>query len=336
MQQTIIQLPPEINNAIEQLLVAQQSTIWITKAEELHHRYSTREKGKNQTYINDETDALAYLALRAPATYAQIFGALSQLEDAIPNWQPKSFLDIGSGPGSGIWAAKTIYPTISQAVCIDQERIFLSLGEKILSGSSLQINTQWQQTNLTQPLNVNESYDLVIIANVLNELTPPQSEKLIGQAFNSCSGVLLIVESGTPFGSNIVSSTAKKLAKAGNLLAPYVHKSFVPNTDYYLHFPQRFIRPEFERRVRQYMRESKLMASDWEEAKYSYTAIGKIELEKQIWGRTVGPIKIQKGFLEIPILTEESIETLKIMKRDKEKYNLTKKLHWGGIIKKKL
>ena len=76
------------------------------------------------------------------------------------------------------------------------------------------------------------------------------------------------------------------------------------------------------------------MASDWEDAKYAYTVICKIEPEIHPWGRCVGPTQIQKGFLEIPILTKEGIEKMKIMKRHKEQYTFAKNLRWGDIIMK--
>jgi ribosomal protein RSM22 (predicted rRNA methylase) len=109
----------------------------------------------------------------------------------------------------------------------------------------------------------------------------------------------------------------------------------VEDTDYYLHFPQRFIRPDFQRRIRQQMRTRTEMASDWEESKYSYVAISKFPAENSYWARTVGEPEIQKGFLEIPVITAESITKIKIMKRDKEAFTFARHLRWGQLIANK-
>jgi ribosomal protein RSM22 (predicted rRNA methylase) len=81
------------------------------------------------------------------------------------------------------------------------------------------------------------------------------------------------------------------------------------------------------------MRVSSLMASDWEETKYSYIAISKYQSKVSAWGRLLSPIKKQKAWFDITVLTAKGIEKLQVFKRDKEKYNLVRKLKWGDIIK---
>lgn len=80
------------------------------------------------------------------------------------------------------------------------------------------------------------------------------------------------------------------------------------------------------------MRDSSLMASDWEDSKYSYVAIGKIPAEVLPWGRCVGPVKLMNGYLEVPILTKDFLKEIKIMKRHRSQYIFAKKLKWGQII----
>src|SRR5476649_1809076 len=131
MSETFIDFPEEITTSITNLLAEQENADWIVNAEDLHERYVSKEKRINKEFITGFADALAYLALRVPATYAQIYGALSQVKEIVPSWKPKTMLDLGSGPGTGAWAAKTLFPSIEQITCIDQERDFLALGEKI-------------------------------------------------------------------------------------------------------------------------------------------------------------------------------------------------------------
>lgn len=336
MLQTFANLPKNLNEAISFTIASQQNSEWLKRAEILHDRYMARDKNENDNFISDYADTIAYLALRTPATYAQIFGSLSQINELIPSFKPKSVLDIGSGPGTGIWAAKTIWPSINLATCIDKNEHLLVTGEEITQKADIIQNSLWTKWDSVrdEDLNVPMS-DIVIVANVLNELPISEAKNLLGQAFNRCRGVLIIVEPATPFGIDIIQTSAKSFANKNILLAPYIDNSFVANKQQWLHFTQRFIRPEFQRRIRQRMRTDPLTASDWEEAKYAYTAISKIPAEMKIWGRVIGLTQKQKGFIEIPVLTKDGISNLKVMKRHKNNYNFAKDLKWGQIIKNK-
>lgn len=334
MIQTFVNLPPKISEAIYSMLSLPENGRWIANAEKLHERYMTREKDTEASYIHDSLDVFAYLGLRSAATYAQIAGALLQVQEVMPSWQPISLLDIGCGPGTGVWAAKTLWPSIKTVTCLDQDKNFLTVGKQILEKSELDIHADWQQQNVVTGLgNIPQMYDLVIIANVLNELDPEDAKALVNNALMRCKGILILLEPGTPFGYSIIQTTTKNTARKGTLLAPYIDNSYVKSDEYWIHFPQRFVRPEFLKRIRQHMRDSTLMASDWEEAKYSFVAIGKMLPEETVWGRCIGPMKKQKGFLEVPILTKDKILYVKVLKRHKDQYAFAKELKWGQTIK---
>ena len=330
MVQTFANLPETIEKELSSLLALYESREWIRRAETLHNKYVAERKDMQQDFLKDYQDVLGYLGMRAPATYAQIYGALSLVLENIPHWQPKTLLDIGSGPGTGVWAAHTLWPTITNALCLDQNKHVISLGQLILEKARFPVTTTWKQHDIRYNKGSNDRYDLVIIANVLNELSISDRENVLNYAYNTCKGILLIVEPGTPTGSGIVESIAQQFD--GSLFAPYITNSFVLRNDYWLHFSQRFIRPEFQRRIRQHMRDSSLMASDWEEAKYAFVAIGKIVGQQNAWGRCVGKVRKQKGFLEVPILTKDQILNVKVMQRHKKQYTFAKNLKWGELI----
>ncbi len=330
---TFANLPLVIETAISNILSTQETSEWVSHAGVLHEQYVSRENSHGRISLKSFDDTLAYLALRVPATYAQTYSALADIQALVPSWQPKNVLDLGSGPGTGSWAAKEVWPSISESSSVDQHNDFLMIGKQIQTSAQLEITMHWQQYDLRGGIDQHENkYDVVLIANVLNELSPAAADKLIGQALNSCRGVVVIIEPGTPFGYSMTENAAKKLSKAGLLLAPYIQNTFVPTNDYYLHFPQRLIRPDFQRRIRQHMRETTLMASDWEETKYAYTVISKIPSEITPWGRCIGPVKTQKGFLEIPVLTKDGIEKVKVLKRHNQQYTFAKDRKWGELI----
>lgn len=74
------------------------------------------------------------------------------------------------------------------------------------------------------------------------------------------------------------------------------------------------------------------MASDWEETKYSYLALSKYQPKTSAWGRLLAPIKKQKAWFDLVVLTAKGIEKLQVFKRNKEKYNLVRKLKWGDLL----
>lgn len=329
--QTIIALPPPIKKAIADRLAVPGAIAWMERAQALHLRYMQQEQDRQQIHVTDALDALAYLGLRASATYAQIWSATAAICEIVPHWQPTTLLDLGCGPGSGVWAFSTLLPSLQRATCVDQNAHFLALGEKILHAAATPLTATWQQANILQRVQQTETtYDLVLLANVLNELNDQQRIALLDTAFQRCNTLLLILEPGTPVGSGIVQAAAQQLAPHGTLLAPYLNNQFVAEP--WLHFPQRFTRPDFVRRLRQEMRDSSLMASDWEETKYSYVAIGKIDPEILPWGRVVGPVQMRKGYLELPLLTAAQCGPVRVMKRHKQQYAVAKKLRWGETV----
>jgi ribosomal protein RSM22 (predicted rRNA methylase) len=332
--QTIITLPQPIQRAIATLLADAGSNAWMKRAQLLHQRYRQQEENKQQIHVVDALDALAYLGLRASATYSQIWGAVDAICDLVPGWQPTTLLDLGCGAGSGLWALTDLLPSLTQATAVDQSAHFLQVGQQIFKAAQQPLTVTWQQANILQSVQQGPAtYDVVLLANVLNEVNEEQRTRLVEAAFKRCNAILIIVEPGTPVGSRVVQQVAHQLAPVGTLLAPYLGTQFV--REEWLHFPQRFTRPDFARRLRQEMRESDLMASDWEEAKYSYVAIGKLPPAVMPWARVIGPTQLKQGYIEVPLLTATGRLQAKVFKRYKPAYAYAKKLHWGEAVQQR-
>ena len=325
--QTFIDLPPAIATAAEHILSRGDIRALQQNSRKLHERYMDEAKGEFRSYIHGPADALAYLGLRFPATYAQIYSALFQVHERAPDWKPMSVLDLGCGPGTGIWAATAIWPTIQTAVGLDQDKNLLSLAEEIRHGVGNKVT--WITSTIAHWIHTLEAYDLIIVANVLNELPKGIKDDLFDALKKNCRGIVLMLEPGTPRGFGIIQSAAEKVSP---LIAPYIQNTFIKSDEYWIHFPQRFTRPEFQRRIRQSMRQSNLMASDWEETKFSYVAWGTVPVTKTFWGQAVGNVQKYRGYLTLPVLTAEGIKTARVMKRHKAAYAAAKRIRWGELI----
>jgi len=306
----------------------------VMSAKKLHGRYMDTDRTSREPLVKSGGDVLAYLSLRFPATYAQIASALGKIKERLPEWKPQSVLDIGCGPGTGLFAAHTAFPSITRATAIDREDTFLTIGETLARETSLSIDISWKKQTVSQWIADAGTirYDLIIIANVINELPAPVVHDLLSKLAALSDGIVLLLEPGTPHGFKMIQSAAEKITKYRPLVAPYINGKLVQSHDYWVHFPQRFIRPEFQRTVRQKMRDSDLMASDWEETKYSFVAFGEITPAVHPYAVSVGAPEIYHGYLTVRLLTDSGIETVKVMKRHKEQYRFAKNLAWGDTV----
>ena len=332
--QTFINLPPLLSEATAAVVADTNPREVNTHAKNLHGRYMQPERREKSPLLRSNKDMLAYLSLRFPATYAQITSALLQVQERIPNWQPKTMLDLGCGPATGIHAAKSVWPTIARATAIDQESYFLTLGKELMHGSKLNLEVNWIQQSVSRWSETadDETYDLVIVSSVINELSGDTKNKLLDVLTRMKVGVVILLEPGTQHGFEIIQSCAERVAQDRKLIAPFIDNTFIKSESYWIHFSQRFTRPEFQRRVRQAMREGDEKASDWEDSKYCYVAFGSVTVEHMPYAVTIGSIERYHGYLIVPLLTAKGIEKVKVMKRHKDQYRFGKNLAWGETI----
>lgn len=331
--QTFTNLPTPLSHAVSKTLSDVNTRVVLAHAQSLHDRYMTPSPDHKSPILRGPNDMLAYLSLRFPATYAQIYAALSQIKERIPDWQPKSVLDLGAGPATGIFAAYGVWPTITSSTAVDQEQYFLSLGSHLFHDSKTPVNVNWQKKRIDQWIQESPgSYDLIIVANVLNELPTGLKHEFLEKLSHIKNAVIVLLEPGTRHGYEIIQSATKKIIPTAPLIAPYIENNFIESQKYWILFSQRFIRPEFLRLVRQSMRDSDLMASDWEETKYSYVAFGDISVTHQPYAVCIGPVERYHGYLQLPALTKNGVEKIKVMKRHKELYSFAKNIKWGETI----
>ena len=64
---------------------------------------------------------------RVPATFAANMRVHQALAEAMPDFAPRTLLDIGTGPGTASWAALAQWPTIAQVTQCEQDKSFAGL-----------------------------------------------------------------------------------------------------------------------------------------------------------------------------------------------------------------
>ncbi len=127
----------------------------------------------------------------------------------MPAFAPKSMLDFGSGPGTAVWSACSVWPNdIKRILAVEPSSGMYDLAQKVLEG----LPVRWQrylfqtpepipnQQTVTHP-SEELRFDLVVCSYVLSELS---SNKVRRQAVRALwktvepGGVLVMVDAGTP------------------------------------------------------------------------------------------------------------------------------------------
>lgn len=355
----MLQLPDDLQAAIRQALAGSHPARWVRDAQMLSERYRESAASGVTPRIGGEREALAYAALLLPATYAQLYGAMAAAAARIPGWAPATLLDLGSGPGTALWAATTCWPSLRSLQAWEREPALIALGRTMAQHSAAPAvrSTRWERIDLapargadldmpgmgtpasigaadrsskrregragTQPA-PRTKYDLVVLGHVLSELNPEDRDAVVAMAWRLTVGLLLVVEPGTPAGFAVVRGARDRLLAAGaQTIAPCAHDKPCPLAGDWCHFPQRLKRPDFQRRARG-------APSEWEDSKYAYAAMARFPAEHPTWGRVIREVTSNKAFAELKISTAEGVDRYRVLKRFREAFRAAVRIPWGA------
>jgi ribosomal protein RSM22 (predicted rRNA methylase) len=325
----MLSLPYQLETAIEAELQNVPASKWKSAAKALSERYRTQRSGKENSLARGIDEALGYAAIILPAAYAQLSGAMAAVKVRVPDWQPASMLDIGSGPGTALWAATEQWPSLQKLTAWERESAFIDLGRRLakVSERPALIQTTWQKVVIgNKPPGQMEKYDLVVFGHVLNELPEAMRKEIVTLAWQQCSGVLLIVEPGTSNAFPIVKTMREYLLSLdAQTLAPCAHNKPCPLVNGWCHFPQRLERPSFQR-------QAKAASAGWEESKFSYAAMARFPAEAAIWGRLIHQPHKTKKDVHLTVSSTDGIVDLAILKSQRDAFRHAADYKWGDAI----
>jgi ribosomal protein RSM22 (predicted rRNA methylase) len=239
-------------------------------ANDLSRRYR-EERRDGKAYVASDQDALAYLAVRLPATYAAVRASFAAVAEARPEFAPKSALDVGAGPGTALWAATECWPELADALLIEASPIFRIRGEQLAAEGHLPHIT-WRNADVAaDDFDFDsEPRDLVTMAYVLNELDPELRQPALQKLWHVTADTLVIVEPGTPAGWQRILAARRQLIETGAyVIAPCPHAFDCPlQPPDWCHFARRVARSRLHR-------QAKGADVPWEDEKFSYVAISR-------------------------------------------------------------
>lgn len=319
-------IPAPLQKAIEKLTHHVSFSEIGHAREELSRRYRDPSQKKKE-YMTSQDHRLAYLVARMPATYAVFKKVLKEIFIRKPEMKIQSLLDLGTGPGTGMWAACDVVPELEHIHLVEQDAELMRLGKQLsldLEHTAAQ-KAKWELHNL-ETLQIDQPYDLITLSYVVGELPMPAVKNLLDKCWAITKGILVVIEPGTPAGFERMRTIRQHLMSQGAfLVAPCPHAFECPMSgNDWCHFSERIERSFLHRYVKQ-------GTLSYEDEKYSYLAVSKIAAKLPQSRILRHPIK-RSGHVRLTLCTPDGMQEKIMSKKNSQDYKGIRKLEWGEAI----
>lgn len=269
-------------------------------------------------------EVVAYATARLPATAAATAAVLVDLGQLLPDWAPRSALDLGAGLGSAGWMAAAIFPTLSDITFVERAAEMVRWGQPLATRSPLEavVNGEWLVGDATEPA---DTADLIIASYVLGELSGPRREIAVESWWASTTGCLVIVEPGTPAGyRRVLSARDHLIAMGATIAAPCPGEAPCPlRAGDWCHFAARVAR-------RPAHRAAKSGALGYEDEKYSYVVATSIPAVRQ--ARVIRPPRRRGGHVLLDLCTKTGVLEIVSSRADVDAWRRARRLRWADRV----
>jgi ribosomal protein RSM22 (predicted rRNA methylase) len=321
-----MQLPEELRRAIDEYISAIAPSELARASAELTATYRGERRGKPRL---DHVHRAAYLLTRLPATYSVLTRVLAEVKLRMSEIRIESLLDLGAGPGTGLWAAAEVFPELSRATLVEADAEWIAAGKQLAQSSIAPVmeDACWIRADVSKQIPAGK-FDLVTASYVLNELGPAEMAAVTREAWDRANNILIIVEPGTPSGFAHIREMRRELIDAGAQMVapcPHIQTCPMPPSDW-CHFAQRVQRTSGHRVAK---------AGDlgYEDEKYSYAVFARkpVDLPE---ARIVRHPRKHAGHVEFEVCTTGGLQRATLSKKHGEKYKQGRKLEWGETLPK--
>jgi len=322
-----MELPPSLRQAIDRALHGVPLSELAAAAAALSERYRADEPG-GAPRVATRRDALAYLAVRLPATHAAVRASLAAVAEALPDLAPRTMLDLGAGPGTALWAASAVWPSLADAVLLEASAEFRACGSELAADAPLP-HTEWRAADIATGGLDGAPRDLVTLAYVLNELPPQARPPLLGRLWQATKGALVIVEPGTPAGwRRILDARAQLLSRGAHVIAPCPHAEACPLAPPdWCHFAARVARSRLHR-------QAKDATVPWEDEKFCYVAFAREAMPApRDEARVIARPRRGKGRVTLKLCRPDGTAGEQLFsRRDGAAYKRATRSDWGDAV----
>ncbi len=276
--------------------------------------------------LRGEAERIAYLIVRMPATYAAVRSALETGRDSIPGFAPERLMDLGTGPGTALWAACDVFPSLQELEVVERDGGLVSLGRELAErAASVAIREANWHTGDLRSWEPDRRYDLVIASYALGELSVAERKRVLLSAWDACEGVLAVIEPGTRKGFQAMAEMRDWLIEAGSrIAAPCPHALACPmqQAGDWCHFSVRLERTSEHRRLKQ-------GDLGYEDEKFSYVIATKLPVQAPAARIVRHPMRYS-GYTRLKLCTAEGLKDETVTRSKKELYREAKKAEWGS------
>jgi ribosomal protein RSM22 (predicted rRNA methylase) len=326
-----MQLPPTLRRAVEQELAACDGSKLRAASARLSECYREADSTLAPAALSNDEQRAAYLAVRLPATFAAVVAALTWTRESCGNGvnsEVSSVLDLGSGPGTVLWAATQVFPTLHSATAIERDSKLIEIARRLSAHSAhcALREATWMQGDLTAKL-PEGAWDLVVCSYTLNELREEQRAEFIRKAWARTKKLLVVIEPGTKLGfANVLALRTRLLADGATLAAPCPNSLACPmaRCGDWCHFAARVERTADHRRLKD-------ATLGHEDEKFSYAAFSRSPQSpvQSPSARIVRHTKVFSGYTQLTLCKEGEIANTTITRSKKEDWRRLKRLGWG-------
>jgi ribosomal protein RSM22 (predicted rRNA methylase) len=316
-------LPAELKAALEVQLHGLSRNAAAQRASAISQAYRG---GGGSGAIRSEADALAYALARMPATYAAVIASLNALRELRPGFAPRCLLDVGAGPGTASWAAAEAFPTLQAFSLLDANAALRNLALDLARGSSRLSAMHYDQGDARAKLADAPPADFVVASYVINELDDGARDTLADLMWAKTCDTLLVVEPGTPAGTQRILDLRRRLiAQAAYVAAPCPHDAECPlAAPDWCHFTQRLPRSRAHKQL-------KAAELPYEDEKFVFVALSRTPVPLRP-ARVLTQPHVTKIAVTAKLCTDQGIARAIAPRRNKMAYARFRKLNWGDAV----
>lgn len=310
-------------NNLEKILIESPGIKEIDKeAKSISKRYRENDND-GERLVTKQNEAIAYALSRMPATYESVSNVIGQVLE-LNKFKIGSVLDVGAGTGSATWA---LYDNTEcrDFTCLEREDEMINVGSRLMEESEISNCTKWMKFDIISD-NISKKYDMIISSYMINELSKESIKSVIDKMWNATNNALVILEPGTPRGfSNIREIRSYLLNKNAQIIAPCTHQlqCQIGENDW-CQFTCRIQRSKIHKMLKD-------GEAPYEDEKFSYIAFSK-QFPVRANNRILRHPKINKGYSEYTVCTENGIKNIRLSKKDGDIYKKAKKKMAGDSL----
>lgn len=310
-----------LSSKIESLLKGNSLNSLLKEREKLTRAYRSNDCRNHISMLATDSQRLAYIASRLPATHSAVYQVLRELIKRSSGTEVLSLLDVGAGPGTALLAAVDASLPLTSATLLERDPGFIAIGKQLTEDFD-GIEKKWICQDVNKEFNVSP-HDLVIASYSLNELLEKDRLLLVSRLWDLTEKFLIIIEPGSKAAyDSLMKLRQSLLLKGAHLIAPCPHSNACPlSKEDWCHFSSRVERSSFHRKV-------KNATLNYEDEKFSYLIFSKNQFETCHSRVLRRPIK-GEGFLKFQICSKDGIELKTLTKKNKPEYLYSKKIECG-------